>query len=483
MPGPSADVQRLRYIPPVGAALTLVFFSPWPSVDFTPLHTSRRDSCVRDFAKLPLCPSAAACNVPPSRRVTARSVTGEEAPPLNGVQELHYTADLLRPDAGIVKRRKISRRKLTSRDGFGLKPRDVVTLLARSPTLGFDLNVRPGAVVISLGADGPSVIAGPDEAWIFHRGRASAPVAPMQRPNSGARRQGDEVQNFKQVREEDEKSRNEELVPLVARERALLTLARIRERFLEVEGSPDAEDSLEISPRPLLETSGLPVPFPLAVTEAALSVFTEKLEASMRQVTLKVKNLVGRIEGDLLTEVDIFEIEQIRVLKMRLGRIETVSGSLQKTLFERIGDEDDMELLAQKVSGCDVCSVEDWELCFEYYLQKGEEVQSDAQRQVQDLDNLESFINLLLSRRRLELEQINLGLETLAAGFGFGAFLTGAFGMNLVNPFETSRAGFAKITVGISLLSAALFVGLRWAIKRRMRRRRPVLGAKHQIPS
>lgn len=248
------------------------------------------------------------------------------------------------------------------------------------------------------------------------------------------------------------------------------TSARLRKRYLEVEG----QEKLAVSS----EQSRLPVPFTLAVAEASLLVFTEKLEASMRLLSVQVRELLDRCtdhpsasqEANFVKVLDTIQLGEIRELKQRLGQMDKVSQSLRESLFEVLGDEDDMATLQRVCGSGEVCSEEDWELCFEFFLQKAEEIELTAKRHIQELEDLESLIGLALSRQRLELEQINLWLEIVSLGLAAGAALTGAFGMNLLSGLENRRHGFAIGCGAIALISSGVSFGSRLAIKRRLRR-------------
>eukprot|EP00927_Polykrikos_kofoidii_P001004 TRINITY_DN10367_c0_g1_i1.p1 TRINITY_DN10367_c0_g1~~TRINITY_DN10367_c0_g1_i1.p1 ORF type:complete len:617 (-),score=75.36 TRINITY_DN10367_c0_g1_i1:74-1924(-) len=265
-----------------------------------------------------------------------------------------------------------------------------------------------------------------------------------------------------------------------------VTARSLRERFLELEGlgSPESllegeeqEDAMSAAVAEvasMARVSGkLSAPFQLAVAESVLSVFVDKWEKRMQGHMEIAKKLVAQIRAQLSFDAEVFDVgdfEQIRSLKQRLGQVDFVVGSLRLTLFEILGDEDDMRTLAKQVCGTETCT--EVELCFEYYLQRAEKIKSEAKRQTEDLEDLESLISLVLSRRRLELEKMNLWLGLLGAGTGVGAVLTGAFGMNLLSGLENRRHGFVIACIFITAFSAGVCWGLRRAAKYRMRRRR-----------
>eukprot|EP00929_Paragymnodinium_shiwhaense_P092054 TRINITY_DN51934_c0_g1_i1.p1 TRINITY_DN51934_c0_g1~~TRINITY_DN51934_c0_g1_i1.p1 ORF type:complete len:560 (-),score=140.76 TRINITY_DN51934_c0_g1_i1:33-1712(-) len=418
--------------------------------------------------------------------------------------ESFYVADLLTPDGQISPEQPITRKLLTSRKAFALKPRDVATLLARSPRLGFDLNVRDGAVVLTLGGDGPSYVVGARSAWIFHRVTGST-VAKF---DVAMKLQSDGVPGYSSRRRPSRRQRLKSFLKKFLRQKAAakpftdheeppvhgITSERLRQRFLEVEGMPgsgsaemlglalpsdeavDMDVGLNTQALSKVNTSRLSVPFTLAVVEAALSVFVEKLESNMRKQVVLARQLISSVERvveEMRAGSDAVDLDQIRMLKQRLGRIDAVSSSLKQTLFSVLGDEDDMQSLASDVCEKTACTEEDWELCFEYYLQKAEEIQAEAQQQNDDLEDLESLIGLSISRRRLELEQVSLWLDVVGAGLGVGSVLTGALGMNLLSGLEDKRYGFQVASVCVAAVSCSVCWALRLLVLRRLRRRRP----------
>eukprot|EP00434_Breviolum_minutum_P022616 symbB.v1.2.019958.t1/scaffold1656.1/size107472/5 len=87
------------------------------------------------------------------------------------------------------------------------------------------------------------------------------------------------------------------------------------------------------------------------------------------------------------------------------------------------------------------------------------------------MDDLEKFMSLRLSSRRLELEKSQLALELLGVGMNFAAVVSGIFGMNVANGLEHKRPiFFYKFTLLIAVVSAALSLGLKMFVSRRLRR-------------
>eukprot|EP00913_Durusdinium_trenchii_P031788 g29772.t1 len=78
-----------------------------------------------------------------------------------------YQGALLLPSGEIHLESSMERHKLV--EEFGLKPRDIAALVSKTRR-GFDLNVRRGGTVLSLGRDGPAVVVANATALILPRG-------------------------------------------------------------------------------------------------------------------------------------------------------------------------------------------------------------------------------------------------------------------------------------------------------------------------
>lgn len=207
------------------------------------------------------------------------------------------------------------------------------------------------------------------------------------------------------------------------------------------------------------------VPFALAVTEALLVMYLERLRSNLQRATEEGASLLQSFASTGSAEVSAFQLEVLRRTKQRLDYLRGQAKGLQQTLFEQLGDEDDMSQLADTMGP----TSEEWELCFEYYSHGAEEVGLEAFRQLEGLEDLERSISLRLSSRRLELEKLQLYLDVLNNGLSMGAVLTGAFGMNLLSGLEERRRTFWPVFIGIALASAAMSGALRWFVARRLR--------------
>lgn len=320
-----------------------------------------------------------------------------------------YAGALLYPSGEIDLESSMERHKLVM--DFGLKPRDIAALVSKTRR-GFSLNVRRGGTVLSLGRDGPAVVVANATALIIPRGTN---------------------------------------VQTIGR--------RIQQKYVEL-----VDLALPHSQEGLARES---VPFALAVTEALLALYLDKVTNQLQPAMSEANMLLRKYVGMRQDEISTFELEKLRRTKQRLDAVQSQAKSFQQTLLEALDDEDDLSQLAGAVGP----TKEEWELCFEYYSQGAEELDAEALAHAESMDDLEKFMSLRLSSRRLELEKSQLALELLGVGMNFAAVVSGIFGMNVANGLENKRPiFFYKFTVLIAMVSAALSLGLKMFVSRRLRR-------------
>jgi len=210
-----------------------------------------------------------------------------------------------------------------------------------------------------------------------------------------------------------------------------------------------------------LTSTGLP--FALMTIEAALLLFLNKLNMVLKGAKKDGCSLLNVGVSRKPPKDTTFQLELLRRTKRTFDKLRGQSKEMQKQLIEVLGDEDDMQMLAKTGA-----TVEEWELCFEYYSQQAEEVSLEAFQQLEGLDDLESSISLSLSYRRLELEKLQLYLDVFGNALGVGALLTGAFGMNLMSGLEEKRRLFWPVSLFILAACVGSGSALRSFIERRL---------------
>jgi len=351
-----------------------------------------------------------------------------------------YPADLLLPNGQLDLEAHLPRRLLV--DEMGLKPRDIVDLFSRDRRLGFGLTVRSGGIVLSLGKDGPSIVIGQDGAWILdqndHSGRHVGRMV---------QKQFLEVASMAATPATSSQTKGRPVKSLVSERPLARSMARPRKGGSSLTPSEDYV-----------------APFTLVATEAAVVICLDRLTLSLRQAMDQSAELLDGFTSGGSPRVSTVQLEALRRTKQRLDYLRAQAKALQDALCQALADVDDMKQLAGHVGP----SQEEWELCFEHYSQRAEEVSLEAKRLLETLEDLESSISLSLSCRRLELEKLQLELEVFGNGLGVGALITGAFGMNVMSGLEVRRI-FWPICIGIGIVCLTACGVLRWLVARRLR--------------
>ncbi|CAJ1327096.1 unnamed protein product [Effrenium voratum] len=319
-----------------------------------------------------------------------------------------YAGALLLPSGDIDLEASVERRHLV--EEFGLKPRDIAALVSKTRR-GFSLNVRQGGTVLSLGREGPAVVVANNTALILPRGSNTKSIG-----------------------------------------------RQIQQKYVEV---------VELSLPQHGGAGRQTVPFALAVTEALLALYLDKITNQLQPAISEANVLLRDYLQLRQDEISTFQLEKLRRTKQRLDAVQSQAKSFQQDLFEALDDEDDLSQLAGAVGP----TKEEWELCFEYYSQGAEELDAEATAHAESMDDLEKFMSLRLSARRLELEKSQLFLELLGVGLNVGAVLSGIFGMNMASGLENRRpVMFYQLTLLIAAFSAFCSLGLKVLVSRRLRR-------------
>jgi len=281
-----------------------------------------------------------------------------------------YPGALLTPSGEIDLNAAVGRRHLV--EEFGLKPRDIAAMFSKNARRGFGLNVRRGGALLSLGRDGPSVVVANTTAWILLRDSRDKSLADV----------GAKIQ--------------QKFVDLAA---------SVREQHTAEEPGHTAEEPRHIAEEPGRE----PVPFALAVTEALLTIYLDKISGELEEAVEKADLLIRDYTAMRQDQAGTPQLEKLRITKQRLDAVQSQAKSFQTVLLQALEDEDDLSDLAKSVGP----TKEEWELCFEYYSQSAAEVDAEVSAHVEAMDDLENFWLLRLSARRLELEK-----SAVAGGLG-----------------------------------------------------------------
>ncbi|CAE7277547.1 MRS2-A, partial [Symbiodinium microadriaticum] len=258
---------------------------------------------------------------------------------------------------------RVGRRHLV--EEFGLKPRDIAAMFSKNARRGFGLSVRRGGALLSLGRDGPSVVVANTTAFIL---------------------------------------------PRDSRDKSLADVGlQIQQKFMDIVASVSEQHTAEEEEE---EPGREPVPFALAVTEALLTIYLDKISGELEEAVWEANRQIRDYTAMRQDQAGTPQLERLRITKQLLDTVQSQAKSFQTVLLQALEDEDDLSDLAKSVGP----TKEEWELCFEYYSQSAAEVDAEVSAHVEAMDDLENFWLLRLSERRLELEKSQLWLEVVGLG-------------------------------------------------------------------
>ncbi|KAJ1932345.1 magnesium ion transporter, partial [Kickxella alabastrina] len=105
---------------------------------------------------------------------------------------------------------------------------------------------------------------------------------------------------------------------------------------------------------------------------------------------------------------------------------------------------------------------EEVELMMETYLKQVEEIVNHVESVSSHVRTTEDVVNIILDSQRNSLLLLEIRLTILTVGLSTGTFLSGLFGMNLVNTLESHPdAFFAVSTIAFLAIVTLTLAGLR----------------------
>eukprot|EP00747_Dinoflagellata_sp_TGD_P179539 gnl/TRDRNA2_/TRDRNA2_30502_c0_seq1.p1 gnl/TRDRNA2_/TRDRNA2_30502_c0~~gnl/TRDRNA2_/TRDRNA2_30502_c0_seq1.p1 ORF type:complete len:510 (+),score=86.27 gnl/TRDRNA2_/TRDRNA2_30502_c0_seq1:51-1580(+) len=193
----------------------------------------------------------------------------------------------------------------------------------------------------------------------------------------------------------------------------------------------------------------------LAFTESALQTLSRRLEARNVQIrTVSEPFLQQPPRAGVSMSSSIKVLEMLRQQRRRLLRYASEAEATSQAV-QRCLDSDEREFSAASYNKQ---AVPDWQIEWDEMLETNFRLFGDLAREfrrlLDEIEDFEGTAALALQERRLLVEEFELSLIILSISIGTGALITGIFGMNLMNRYESSEFGFPLvvfITLGIGV--------------------------------
>ncbi|KAJ2526864.1 magnesium ion transporter, partial [Coemansia sp. RSA 1935] len=187
-------------------------------------------------------------------------------------------------------------------------------------------------------------------------------------------------------------------------------------------------------------------PFEFRALEAVLISVVGSLQSDEEVLVNLVQNLLAYLEES----VDRAKLRELLQYSKRLSRFEQKVLNIRDAIEEVLEQDEDLAAmyLTQKLHGTARArdDHEDVELMMETYLKQVEEIVNHIESVSSHVRTTEDVVNIILDSQRNSLLLLEIRLTILTVALSSGTFLTGLFGMNLVNTLESHPTAFLFVS-------------------------------------
>jgi len=188
--------------------------------------------------------------------------------------------------------------------------------------------------------------------------------------------------------------------------------------------------------------------FELLVLEAALDHVVRKFGRHLQIIKPSVEMILQQIEANPETN----GLKRLLAVKKSFSEFEQKVEHYAKILRNILADDEDMTSL--HLSNSEEGNHEDVELLLGSYSADLDEILTEIK-----IEDTDQFISAHLDSVRNEIIKMSLFIEVGALIMGFGAVISGIFGMNLTNFIEDNSYAFLIVCVSIVVAMSIFFAG------------------------
>ncbi|KAI8318845.1 Mg2+ transporter protein [Martensiomyces pterosporus] len=202
--------------------------------------------------------------------------------------------------------------------------------------------------------------------------------------------------------------------------------------------------------------------FEFRALEAVLISVVTSLQSDEEVLVNLVQNLLAYLEES----VDRSKLRELLQYSKKLSRFEQKALNIRDAIEEVLEQDEDLAAmyLTQKLNGSMRATNdhEEVELMMETYLKQVEEIVNHVESVSSHVRTTEDVVNIILDSQRNSLLLLEIRLTILTVGLSTGTFLSGLFGMNLVNSLENHPDAFFIVsTIAFISIMALTLSGLR----------------------
>ncbi|KAJ1962340.1 magnesium ion transporter [Dipsacomyces acuminosporus] len=202
--------------------------------------------------------------------------------------------------------------------------------------------------------------------------------------------------------------------------------------------------------------------FEFRALEAVLISVVTSLQSDEEVLVNLVQNLLAYLEES----VDRSKLRELLQYSKKLSRFEQKALNIRDAIEEVLEQDEDLAgmYLTQKLNGAmrAINDHEEVELMMETYLKQVEEIVNHVESVSSHVRTTEDVVNIILDSQRNSLLLLEIRLTILTVGLSTGTFLSGLFGMNLLNTLESHPDAFFIVsTIAFTSIVVLTLFGLR----------------------
>ena len=209
------------------------------------------------------------------------------------------------------------------------------------------------------------------------------------------------------------------------------------------------------SMRLLYQRTAQDLDFEHIVLENALEHVVRKFRRHLQIIKPSLEMLLQQIESNPETN----GLKRLLAVKKSFAEFEQKVEHVAKVIRNIIADDEDMINLYLTNSGKHVGEQEEIELLLGSYSADLDEIETEIKIFIDMIEDTDQFISAHLDSVRNEIIKMSLFIEIGALIMGFGAVVSGIFGMNLTNAMEENPYAFSVVCMSIVVAMAAFFAG------------------------
>ena len=191
------------------------------------------------------------------------------------------------------------------------------------------------------------------------------------------------------------------------------------------------------------------------VLEYALENVVQKFKRHLQIIKPSLEMLLQQIELNPETN----GLRRLLAVKKSLTEFALKVEHVKKVIRNILAKDEDMINLYLTKSDRKVGEHEEIELLLSSYSADLEEIETEIKIFIDMIEDTDQFISAHLDSVRNEIIKMSLYIEIGALAMGFGAVISGIFGMNLKNPLEENAYAFNTVILIIVLTMIVFFVG------------------------